>query len=498
MYLIKLSNLLQYSVCVVLFIFKVTTCFSQNIELIKDINGSISPKSIVYNGDGIFSAQNMMYRHTITLYNTTGDILTTIDDKADLKSYGFDEYKEDSYYGAPVEACFSGGGKFLWVSNYSMLGPEFKKEGCDGCSGSDFDPSFVYKINTLTNEIENVIKVGSVPKYLALNETSNLLLVTNWSSSDVSVIDLATEKEIKKIKIGKHPRGVDITEDGKTAYITVMGEDDIVKLDLETFETSKIESVGKAPRHVVLSNDDEFLYCTINSANKILKLNLRTNERVYCNVKSAPRTMVISDNQKYIYVVNYFSDSFQKVDAITMEVIETIETEHHPIGISANWKTSEVWVACYSGVIQIFRDNNLAEIVANEKMLAYSPGERLKLIPQYNFSKIVNYNVIKQKKEKALQKEQEQVIVETENTLNESANQNCTHHLIIGSFGLESNAKGLVKAMITKGYSAQIIPSKNGNMSMVSIQCFTSVEEANLSKSKILNDSEQNGWVYAQ
>jgi YVTN family beta-propeller protein len=507
----------------------------QNIELVSEIHGRISPKSIVYNGNGIFSAQNMMYRHTVTLYNSQGELLKTIDDKTSLKSYGFEEYKDDSYYGAPVEACFSEKGKFLWVSNYSMLGSEFKKEGCDGCSGTGFDPSFVYKINTSTYEIENVIKVGSVPKYLALNEKTNVMLVTNWSSSDVSIVDLITEKEIKKVKIGKHPRGVDITTDGKTAYITVMGGYDIVKLNLQTFETSIIESVGKAPRHIVLSENDDFLYCTINSANQILKLNLATDERVFCKVKSAPRTMVLSANQKFIYVVNYFTDSFQKIDAETMIVLETKETGHHPIGISANWETSEVWVACYSGVIQIFKDVELETQVAEQKMLAVKPGDRLKQIPQYSFANIVNYNTDKQDKQRKEKKEllalknekhkaelaeEERLIsiqtnkekadrtkeklaqleikkekISKENTV---LNSNCKYHLIIGSFGLPSNATGLVSKMKTKGYPAQIIPSKNGKMSMVSIQCFSSVQEVGRAKSKILKDSKQKGWVYVQ
>jgi len=503
-----------------LFFFKIIICYGQGIEKVKEIYGSISPKSIVYNGNGIFSAQNMMYRHTVTLYNTKGELLKTIEDKADLKSYGFDEYKNESYYGAPVEACFSDEGKFLWVSNYSMLGPEFKKEGCDGCVGNEFDPSFVYKINTSTYKIENVIKVGAVPKYLALSEKSNVLLVTNWSSSDVSIIDLLTEKEIKKVKIGKHPRGVDITKDGKTAYITVMGADDIIKLDLETFKKTKIDSVGKAPRHIVLSKNDNFLYCTINSANKILKLNLTTDERTFCKVKTAPRTMVLSANQKYIYVVNYFSDSFQKINTETMKVVETVKTGNHPIGISANWETSEVWVACYSGVIQIFKDNDLEKIVAEEELLAYNSSDRLKQIPHYSFTNMVSYNEKKQRKEKEVKdllierKKQLEIAKvdrneklklkasqkDKENVRNQSSvsNSSCRYHLIIGSFGLESNATGLVSKMKLEGYSARIIPSKNGKMSMVSIQSFSSIDEVSQSKSKILKDSNQKGWVYAQ
>lgn len=531
-----MTNFKNIGFLLIFSVLNVVYSYGQNLELVTEITGRISPKSIVYNGNGIFSAQNMMYRHTVTLYNAKGDLIKTIEDKANLKAYGFDEYKGESYYGAPVEACFSEKGKFLWVSNYSMVGPEFKKEGCDGCTGDGFDPSFVYKINTSTYEIENVIKVGSVPKYIALNERSNLMLVTNWSSSNVSIVDLVTEKEIKKVKIGKHPRGVDITEDGKTAYITVMGGYDIVKLDLESFETTLIESVGKAPRHIVLSRNDDFLYCTINSANKILKLNLATNERAFCKVKSAPRTMVLSANQKFIYVVNYFTDSFQKIDAETMEVVETKETGHHPIGISANWETSEVWVACYSGVIQIYKDTELETQVAEANLLASKSGDRLKKIPQYSFANIVSYNTVKQdkqRKEKELlvlankKKESElaekqrlltiqdnqklkadqlvkekQIRLETkkQTTLkeNEELNTDCQYHLIIGSFGLPSNATGLVSKMKAQGYPAQIIPSKTGKMSMVSIQCFSSIQAVSESKSKILKDSKQKGWVYVE
>jgi YVTN family beta-propeller protein len=479
--------------------------YGQGLQLVSEIYGEISPKSIVYNGNGIFSAQNMMYRHTVTLYNTKGELLKTINDKANLKSYGFDEYNNGSYHGAPVEACFSNKGKYLWVSNYSMLGPEFKQEGCDDCAGEGFDPSFVYKINTLTYEIENVIKVGAVPKYLALNEKTNLMLVTNWSSSNVSIIDLTTEKEIKKVKIGRHPRGIDITKDGRTAYITVMGGSDIVKLDLQTYEISIIKSVGKAPRHIVLSKKDDFLYCTINLTNQILKLNLATNERTYCKVKSAPRTMVLSDNQKYIYVVNYFTDSFQKVEAETMTVVETKNTGHHPIGISANWETSEVWVACYSGVIQVFKDVELENLVIEAKKIGLKSIDRLKQIPQYSFIDIVNYNETKQSKLNDvlelgntlidLENEAElKLEIETKLKENSTLNTGCKYHLIIGSFGVASNAMGLLSKMKSKGYPSKIIPSKNGKMSMVSVKCFNTIQE--VSQSKILIEINQKGWVY--
>ena len=128
----------------------VSSSYAQSsIQLVKEIRGSISPKSIVYSGNGIFSAQNMMYRHSVTLYSADGELITTIKDQTNLKSFGFDEYESDSYLGGPVEACFSDKGKYLWVSNYSMVGKEFNKEGCDACVGETYDPSFIYKIRPL-------------------------------------------------------------------------------------------------------------------------------------------------------------------------------------------------------------------------------------------------------------------------------------------------------------------------------------------------------------
>jgi YVTN family beta-propeller protein len=502
-----------------------------SLKLIKEIKGSISPKSIVYNGNGIFSAQNMMYRHTVTLYSADGELISTIKDKSDLNSYGFEEYKSKTYMGGPVEACFSNEGKYLWVSNYSMVGAEFDKEGCDACIGDKYDPSFIYKINTETSEIENVIKVGAVPKYLAINEVTQKMVVTNWTSSDVSIIDLNTETEIKRVKVGSHPRGVEITKDGSVAYITIMGSTKIAAINMESYDVNYITEIGKSPRHLVLDKSDQFLYCSVNSSNKIVKINLKTDERVSCNTKAGPRTMVLSDNQNYLYVVNYFTDSFQKVDAKTMKVIETVNTGHHPIGITANWKTSEIWVACYEGKIQIFKDELLAaeysrapELLASSLLLRGNEivEEGIENIAKVIIEKeeitvvkeslitpkikgMIHYNsttylLSKKNKVQSVKKIIDEVIIENKKNylvLDDKINSSkCKYHLIIGSFSVDSNAEKLKQKMKIKGYSAQLIQSANNKMTMVSIQCFESESKANSAKGQILNDSKQSGWLY--
>ena len=104
------------------------------MKLIKTINGSISPKSVRSSGDGVVSAHNMMYRHSITVYDAKSfELIKTVPDSVSLKNFGFSK-SSSIFKGSPVEGTFSSDGKFLYVSNNAMYGPGYNKEGHDTCS----------------------------------------------------------------------------------------------------------------------------------------------------------------------------------------------------------------------------------------------------------------------------------------------------------------------------------------------------------------------------
>ena len=87
-----------------------------SMKLIHTINGSIAPKSVRSSGDGVVSAHNMMYRHSVTVYNAkTFELLQTIPDSVSLKDFGFSK-NSGNYKGAPVEGSFSSDGKYLDAS----------------------------------------------------------------------------------------------------------------------------------------------------------------------------------------------------------------------------------------------------------------------------------------------------------------------------------------------------------------------------------------------
>jgi YVTN family beta-propeller protein len=328
------------------------------LTLKKTITGGLTPKSVVYSGNNLFFAQNMMYSHTVGIYNGEYQLVKTLSDQINLGDYGHKEYA-GKYQGSPVEATFSHGGQWAWVSNYQMYGPGFNRPGADTCSpASNHDHSYVYRINTQQLTIDQAIKVGAVPKFLAASPDDRYVLVSNWCGYDVSVIDTTTNQEIKKIKLGAYPRGIAIAPDSQIAYVAIMGSTKIAKINLTNFEVDYIEGVGSAPRHLVIDPvEGRYLYVTLNNEGQVGQIDL-TRDRVIKKVRtgSAPRSMTISDDGQFLYVVNYSSNTMSKVRAKDLKPIQTVPTNGDPIGITYNPDRREVWVACYSGSLMVFQD----------------------------------------------------------------------------------------------------------------------------------------------
>jgi YVTN family beta-propeller protein len=328
------------------------------MKLIKTINGSISPKSVRSSGDGVVSAHNMMYQHSITVYDAKSfELLKTIPDSVSLQKYGYSK-SASIFKGAPVEGTYSPDGNFLYVSNYAMYGPGYNKEGHDSCSpASGFDNSFVYRINRSNYEIDAIYPVGSVPKVVEATPDNKYVLAANWCSYTVSVISVDAQKVVKSIKIGRYPRGIAISNDSKRAYVAEMGGNRIHVINLEDFTVTYIP-IGSNPRAIVLSPDNTKMYVTMNLSGRVASWDLTTN-KAGKNVKtgSAARSLAISSDGSTLFVVNFKSDTMSKVRTSDMKVLETIKACNEPIGVTYDTPTGNTWVACYKGQIKIYSNS---------------------------------------------------------------------------------------------------------------------------------------------
>src|ERR671918_278329 len=323
-----------------------------------DETGPLSPKSIVASGTGVVYAQNMIYNHSVTAFDADGDFLATIPDTVELARFGITGFPAGTVQGGPVELAFSPDRTKAYTSNYSMYGPGFGHQGDDTCSpASGVDPSFVYRIDVASHTIDQVIQVGSVPKYVATTPDGRYVLVTNWCTYDLSVIDAAAGREVQRLPIGRYPRGIAVSPDGGTAYVAIMGGREIKVVDLGSFEVRTLGDVGGGPRHIVIDPDGAFLYVTLNQDGRVAKVDARTGEVVATvPTGSAPRSMDISVDGQSLYVVNYDSSTVSKVTTADMAEVQELPTAYHPIGISYDRGTGRVWVASYGGEITLYED----------------------------------------------------------------------------------------------------------------------------------------------
>lgn len=326
------------------------------LKLHKTIGGAIAPKSVRSSNRGLVAAFNMMYRHTITLYDAkSGALIKTIQDSVNLRDFGYNI--SGTHKGAPVEGAFSPDGNYLYASNYSMYGPKLFREGTDSC-GSDkgIDKSFIYRIDLDSLEIDNAIRVGAVPKIVEVTPDNKYVLVTNWCSYTLSIISVEKQKVIKTLYIGRFPRGIAVTPDSATAYVAEMGSSNVHKVDLNTFKKTKF-TVGSGPRHLVLSPDARYLYVSLNAAGKVAKYDLLGQEKtLYVATGTYPRTMTISSDGTALFIVNYGSGTLSKVRTSTMKRVQNLYACPKPIGVSFEAIHQRTWVACYGGLIKIYKN----------------------------------------------------------------------------------------------------------------------------------------------
>ncbi len=484
--------------------------------LVRTLKGGLAPKSVVYNGQELFFAQNMMYRHTVSVFNRAFEKVATIKDGVYLDKHGYENYGSFNR-GAPVEATFTHDGNYAWISNYCMFGDSLIHPGCDKCfSRTKYDPGFVYRINTKTFEIEKVIEVGSVPKYIKATSDNKYVLVSNWTSGDLSIIDVNSNEELKSIYLGRFPRGIAIDSKDKFAYVALMGSTKVARIDLEDFSVQWITGVGNRPRHLCISPDDKYLYASINHDRKVVKIDLAKDATVAtCYTGSHPRSMELSANGQFLYVVNYYSNKLSKIDCQSFKLVEEARTNSKPIGITVDKQNGNVWVACYVGNIQVYRDKDFKQVsdmfyVQNPDKDEVGFGSLLANIEKAELEIIDHDPKLKPEPEKPKRKPRPEKPKANKPKKKKSTPKKTSsppkpkptpvaskmkYHIIVGSFGVRSNAERLKQSYTRKGFKTTILKKSNG-LNVVSIFQSNSLEEANTKLKGVKANTLKDAWVY--
>ena len=161
------------------------------------------------------------------------------------KGIGWD-YEGDtaiSYYEEkPVEACLTNNDKILWVSLHNAGGIvpvmvdsfQFYPPKTDSLSKHI---TIVYPSSLKKDSFDApLIKTGKTPKVITKTGVDKNLLVSNWHSYTISVLELNPSqypyaKMIRNIPVSSIPRGIAIDDKKNRSYIAIMGGASIIVLN---------------------------------------------------------------------------------------------------------------------------------------------------------------------------------------------------------------------------------------------------------------------------
>ncbi len=328
-----------------------------DLKRVEVFTGEYAPLSIAYDGRERFLIANGQNKRSLSAIHRNFDLIGHFSDQVRLANYGVAGGGLQSL--APVQVAIAQNGT-IWVSHQSA--PVNPKQSLDQeqCRPGDGQPAgFLQRLRGDRLQINGVVQVGAVPRAIAVTPDNRYVLVSNWCSWDLSIVNPKTLREVRRLQLGPYPAGIVVDARSQKAYVAISGADRIAVIHLPTFAVSWLESVGRSPTHLALSPDGKWLYATLKTDGQLAKIDLSQPslvQRVATGAK--PQSFALSADGRFAYVANVGADSLSKVQTDNLQRLETIAVPPVPVGVAYDPKTNRLWVASASGRITVLQDTH--------------------------------------------------------------------------------------------------------------------------------------------
>jgi DNA-binding beta-propeller fold protein YncE len=145
---------------------------------------------------------------------------------------------------------------------------------------------------------------GVFPKFLAYAPSLDLLAVSNWLTSDVTLFDYATGKAVKKIPGLATPRGLAFSPDDKFLYVTSYDGGNVFKFDTATWhEAARFYHARAAMRHLALDPARRRFFVDDMAACLVFELDMDTLALLHTYKTSwMPNTIALDSNGRFLFV----------------------------------------------------------------------------------------------------------------------------------------------------------------------------------------------------
>jgi YVTN family beta-propeller protein len=205
----------------------------------------------------------------------------------------------------------------------------------------DSFPANVSVIDTATNTVVATIGAGSHPFGVAISPDGKTAYVANESDNSVSVINtatyaVATIPPVAGLSPFGNPIGVAVTPDGKYVYVTndVSTSSNVSVIDTATNTVVATVPVGSGPVGIAIAPDGKYAYVANSVSDNISVINTATNTvvaTVALGAGNTPFWLAITPDGKLAYVTIPNSSIVSVIDTASNTVVATVGVGVAPI-----------------------------------------------------------------------------------------------------------------------------------------------------------------------
>lgn len=150
-----------------------------------------------------------------------------------------------------------------------------------------------------------IIFVGTARAQESLaGQSPKQVFVVNTQEASISLVDIATMKEVRRIPVGPRPYGVVVSRDGRRLAVGVEDEEKVKFYDTTDFKLLGETRIGKMFNdHIVLTPDGRHILVANFYSGDVVAIDAETMKEAY-RIKgaSAPHVIKYGPLRKYAYV----------------------------------------------------------------------------------------------------------------------------------------------------------------------------------------------------
>ncbi len=158
------------------------------------------------------------------------------------------------------------------------------------------------------------------------------VFVVNTGEGTVSLVDLATVKEVKKFEVGPRPYGIAVTGDGKTVAVGVEDEECVKFFSLPDFKLQRKTPIGKMFNdHIILTRDGKQVLVANFYSDGVVGIDLESMKEAFrIEGCSAPHVVKLGPLKRHAYVTCKRVTGIAIVDPESQQLVKFLPLNVNP------------------------------------------------------------------------------------------------------------------------------------------------------------------------